>query len=92
MFGGEDLGELYDLGADPDETRNLYGDPAHREVVESCRRLLLEWLIRTTRVKTVWPAVDWSNHPYDYRTAADGKEFNTAGPALRHRKGDLNYL
>jgi arylsulfatase len=92
MFGGEDVGELYDLERDPNETRNLYHDPAHRDTVAQCRQLLLEWLIRTTRVKTVWPALDWSKHPYDYHTAADGKESNTAGPAYGVRKGQLNYI
>jgi choline-sulfatase/uncharacterized sulfatase len=52
-----EVGELYDLAADPDETRNLYHDPAHQPVVERCRRLLLEWLIRTTRVTTTQPAL-----------------------------------
>ncbi len=52
MFEGQDIGELYDLQADPHERRNLYSDPAHQEVVQEGRRLLLEWLIETTRVKT----------------------------------------
>lgn len=51
MFG-EDVGELYDGDADPDETRNLYHDPEHQHVVNACRKKLLEWLIATTRVKT----------------------------------------
>lgn len=92
MFGGKDVGELYDLERDPEETRNLYSDPDHQGIVQECRRLLLEWLIRTTRVVTVWPALDWSRHPYDYQTAGDGKESNTAGPAARVHKGQLNYI
>jgi arylsulfatase A-like enzyme len=92
MFSGQDVGELYDLAQDPTESRNLYGDPAHRAVVEECRRFLLEWLIGTTRVTTVWPAVDWRKHPYDYRTVGDGKEARSAGPALRLAQGQLNYL
>lgn len=92
MFDGQDVGELYHLENDPNETRNLYADPAHREVVEHCRRLLLEWLIRTSRVVSVWPAVDTSKRPFDYRTAGDGKEANTAGPGLRLRRREVNYL
>jgi len=92
MFGDEDVGELYNLAEDPDESRNLYHDAGHRPVVEGCRRRLLEWLIATTRVRTVWPALDWSHFPYDYRTAGDGKESNQAGPGARLAKGQLNYL
>lgn len=91
MFG-EDVGELYDLSTDPMEAHNLYHEREHQATVQEGRRLLLEWLIRTTRVKTVWPAVDWSKQPYDYRTAGDGKESNLAGPALRVRSGQLNYI
>ena len=93
MFEGEeDVGELYDLEADPDESRNLYLDQEYQEVVNTGRRLLLEWLIRTARVKTVWPAIDYPEHPFDYRTAGDGKESNAAGPALRVEKGQRNYV
>ena len=96
MFGGEDIGELYDLEKDPDETHNLYSDPENQAIVQECRRLLLEWLIRTTRVVTVWPPVmmgppedAWA---YDFATAEDGKEANTAGPALRVARGQLEYI
>lgn len=92
MFGGKEVGELYHLGNDPDETRNLFTDPACRDVVAEGRRLLLEWLIGTTRVVSVWPAVNWTRSPYDYRTAADGKESNTAGPSWRAARNQLNYL
>ena len=54
MFGGRDVGELYHLERDPDETSNLYHDPAHQEVAGQCRRLLLDWLIDTHRPVTSW--------------------------------------
>ena len=92
MFGAEDVGELYDLSGDPTESRNLYHDGSHQGVVQECRRRLLEWLIGTSRVATVWPAVDHSRRPYDYRTAGDGKEASSAGPRLRAERGQLNYL
>lgn len=50
-----DIGELYNVDNDPDETRNLYHDSAHQSVVSESRRLLLEWLVQTTHYKTVWP-------------------------------------
>jgi arylsulfatase A-like enzyme len=92
MFGSEDVGELYDLSRDRTESRNLYNDPDHQGIVHECRRRLLEWLIGTSRVATVWPAIEHTNLPYDYRTAGDGKEANTAGPALRVERGQLNYV
>lgn len=94
MFDGQDIGELYDLHADPAESTNLYHVPAYRDTVTQCRRLLLEWLIRTTRVKTVWPPPPPFEicGPYDYHTAADGKESNQAGPQLRRTQGQINYL
>ena len=93
MFGGEDVGELYDLEADPDETRNLYHDPAHAETVTECRRRLFDWLIQTTRVVTAQPALRSEAAPgarmavAAYDTAADGKEANTAGPRARLERG-----
>jgi len=92
MFDGQEFGELYNLRDDPNETTNLFADPAHRDMVAEGRRRLLEWLIATTRVVSIWPAIDWSTRPYDYRTAADGKESNTAGPSLRVEHNQLNYL
>lgn len=92
MFGGQDTGELYHLERDPNETQNLYHDPAHRDTVHACRRLLLEWLIRTTRVRSVWPPNDEQAGRMDYCTAGDGKESNAAGPALRLARGQINYL
>jgi len=39
--------ELYDLENDPEELRNLVGDPAHRPVAEEMRERMLDWLIST---------------------------------------------
>lgn len=38
-------GELYDLAADPGETRNLYRDPASRQVAGELKERLLDWMI-----------------------------------------------
>ena len=43
-------GELYDLSADPHETRNLYHDPAARALREEMKDLLLDVLVATE-----WP-------------------------------------
>jgi choline-sulfatase/uncharacterized sulfatase len=90
MFG-QDTGELYNIEDDPQEMRNLYADGAHQPIVQQCRRLLLEWLIRTTRVVTANPSLNETGERA-YHIAADGKEANTAGPALRARRGRVAYL
>lgn len=38
---------LYDLESDPDETRNLTGDPAHRGLQQEMRNLMLRELVQT---------------------------------------------
>ena len=46
-YGIWDTDELYDLRADPLETRNLIRDPAHREVVARLNAELFDTLART---------------------------------------------
>ena len=93
MFGGQDVGELYDMEHDPDESRNLYHDSAHRDIVHRCRRLLLEWLIRSTRVVTCFPPLKKDAEGRPARgPARDGKEANGSDPAARARAGQVDYL
>jgi arylsulfatase A-like enzyme len=91
MYGGKDIGELYDMDADPWETTNLYHDPAHHAVVEECRRRLLEWQTETTRITTMWPYLDEDWDAFGRRApfvmSADGREPNTKGPAERLARG-----
>lgn len=47
------FGELYDLEQDPWEMRNLYFEPPYRSVVERMTRKLMDWLVTTTRPRTV---------------------------------------
>lgn len=42
--------ELYDRVADPRETRNLAGDPAHADVERALRERMLDWTIATADV------------------------------------------
>ncbi len=51
--GGE--GELYDMRDDPDEQRNLFEDPQHREVVHDLERRLLDWLMRADEADQIAP-------------------------------------
>ncbi len=106
MTDDRDEGELYDLEADPNERRNLYRDPGHQATVNQCRRLLLEWLIRTTRVRTSQPAVktDVTGEPekrfqigggsgrYDYPLAGDGTLPNAFQPRFSEKNRNPNYI
>jgi arylsulfatase len=71
------FGELYDLEADPWEKRNLYFEPACQPVVVELQRDLLEWLITTTRPRTVHGTHVWTSPyvttRYGHTTDADGK-------------------
>lgn len=49
----EGFGELYDLEEDPWEMRNLFFEPNYRGTVEEMRNELFDWLVTTTRPKTV---------------------------------------
>lgn len=104
MFN-EDVGELYDIAADPEERCNLYHAPEFRETVQECRRLLLEWLIRTTRVVTTHPA-DKTPVPrpsdgrgenisegqiYEYPLASDGRAPNPSQPRFK-KQINKNYI
>lgn len=42
-----ELGELYDMRADPWEQHNLYGKPEHAETVAALQRHLLDWFTST---------------------------------------------
>jgi arylsulfatase A-like enzyme len=45
---GRELQELYDLGADPGELRNRYGDPTLAPVAETLRMRLQDWMLAHT--------------------------------------------
>lgn len=93
MFHGEEVGELYNLADDPWETRNLYSDPEHNEIRVQLTRMLLEWLVSTSRHVTSHPPMSRDEGGREvYQLAGDGKESNRAGPRLRIREGKINYL
>lgn len=91
MFGDEEAGELYDIEADPDETHNLYREPAQQDVLFECRSRLLDWLVCTTRLTTVWPPPQQDGGPAVYPVAADGKLPLESGAALNAERGYLGY-
>lgn len=93
LFGGEEVGELYDLDADPWETRNLYADPSFKELRDQLQRMLMDWLICSTRHVTSHPPFARDAGGCEvFILAGDGKESNTTGPRHRIREGKINYL
>lgn len=83
FFGGEveeDFGELYDLSKDPWETNNLFFEPQHRGKVAELQRDLMDWLVTTTRVKTVLPGV--------YREMPNTSSVWGKGIFRQHQEGD----
>lgn len=89
---GSDVGELYNLEKDPDETKNLYHEPSAQTTVSECRRLLLEHITTTTRYVTVLPAPAGLPPSRTAQLAADFKESNQVGVEERIRRHRLNYL
>lgn len=49
--------ELYDRLADPHETTNLAGEPAHAATLAELKGVLLDWLVATSDV------IPWEKHP-----------------------------
>lgn len=93
LFGEEPGGELYDLEADPWEMQNRYVDPAFADVRATMERRLLDWLICTSRNVTSHPPHERNERGNEvFRLADDRKESNLAGPRLRLRRGQVNYL
>lgn len=74
----EGFGELYDLEQDPYEMKNLYFDSSLKSVVDSMKSDLMDWIVTTTRNKSVWPAR--YSHPtqsierYKIEVNADGHQ------------------
>lgn len=92
LYNNADIGELYNLEEDPNETRNLYHDAASQNTVTECRRRLLEWLIVTTRYVTVLPPPLTAPPDSFGRLAEDYKESSLTGVDERVRRNQLNYL
>ena len=87
LYEGADVGELYDLEADPWETTNRYHDPDCQAVVNEARRRLLEWQCETTRVVTAWPYFPDETAAFrcreDFEMASDGRCRAQYGPRAR---------
>jgi N-sulfoglucosamine sulfohydrolase len=64
-FGKRPGEELYYLPEDPDQVRNLAGDPAHRATLEKFRGSLHEHLEKTGDPRAAGKA-PWDKYPYHY--------------------------
>ena len=51
MYEGDPVEQLFDMRADPGETRNLAAEGKHAEVLEAHRRLLREWEVRLDKAR-----------------------------------------
>jgi arylsulfatase A-like enzyme len=92
MFPESCPGELYDLKQDSRERHNLFSAPSHGAVVHEGRQLLLEWLIRTARPRTIqMPNLPGDPNPIS-RLASDGTLDPRFGPAELLRRGNRNTL
>jgi choline-sulfatase/uncharacterized sulfatase len=97
IFPGQEVGELYDIAADPEERNNLYHAPEFEHLVQEGRRLLLDWLIGSLRIRTTHPAaVLTGDKPHlnctksTYPQASDGTAPNAYQP--RFTQGmNVNY-
>lgn len=49
--------ELYDMENDPDEMKNLYGDPQYDKITADLMRKMLEWCLRTDTDRPFQPQV-----------------------------------
>ncbi len=73
LFPQQNIGELYDIENDSDETRNLYSEPSHAGVVAEGRLRLLDWMIKTRRITTLMsrdgghPLAEDGTLPNDHR-------------------------
>lgn len=57
---------LYDMAADPHETRNLAGDPAHAETLARMRGQVEDWQNQTRDPWLYKDGVSWlSNHHHE---------------------------
>ncbi|MDE2818999.1 MAG: sulfatase-like hydrolase/transferase [Chloroflexota bacterium] len=92
------FGELYDLETDPWEMRNRYFDVDYREKVQELRADLLEWLITTTRPRTV-SGVNSSRFDTPQLNRQRVQRYQTVvnrdgkiNPKLLHAARNKNYL
>jgi arylsulfatase A-like enzyme len=96
-FDNEDTGELYDVDNDPLECENLYYKSEYQEIVAEARRLLLDWLIETTRCVTCMPTYKLPNirdslcERHEFPIAGDGKALN-AHQMINREDKNLNYI
>ena len=83
------FGELYDLESDPWEMKNLFFDPAYADTVREMKDELTDWLISTTRPKTILPAAKSDTKQtftrYNNAVNADGRIHPDRIRACAHR-------
>ena len=56
--------ELYDVRSDPDQIRNVAGDPKYADVLQQLRTELDEYLVQTKDPRMIGGEVLWDYYPY----------------------------
>jgi choline-sulfatase/uncharacterized sulfatase len=86
------FGELYDLEADPWEMQNLYFDPEYADVVRGLQADLLDWLVATTRAKTILPACRFGGEQATTRYGNTANRDGRFQPDWIRRVRSRNYI
>ncbi len=74
-YGLWDINELYDIKADPKETRNLISSPEHQEIVKNFRRQMFELLEATDGLTIPVKPVHWGQQNLRRQGASKAAHF-----------------
>ncbi|HET6889785.1 MAG TPA: sulfatase, partial [Pyrinomonadaceae bacterium] len=74
-YGLWDINELYDIQADPKETRNLISSPEHQEVVRNLRREMFDLLERSNGLSIPVKPVHWGQQNLRQEGGSKAAEF-----------------
>jgi arylsulfatase A-like enzyme len=90
----EGVGELYDIESDPWEMKNLYFEKEYRDIVLEMKTKLMDFIVTTTRPRTLWPHYKKTNSQtvkrYGNSINHDGKI--SPNTVIDRVKSKINYV